>query len=95
MQTKRDLVVQMADALAVPQSQTALLVDTYARVVACALAAGEPAVLPGLGRLIIKEIPAHTARNPKTGATIQVPPSRRVRFKPSQSLSQMVEVGHG
>lgn len=91
MQKKSDIVVQMADALEATQSQIKTFIDTYARVIACSLAAGENTILPGLGKLTVHDRPARTGRNPNTGAEIAVAASRRVKFKASKSLRDMVE----
>lgn len=37
------------------------------------LAAGDEVPLPGIGKLKVKNIPARTGRNPKTGETINIP----------------------
>ena len=42
--------------------------------------------LLGLGTLIVRECPARTARNPRTGEKVEVPASRTVAFKPGKAL---------
>lgn len=42
--------------------------------------------LTGFGVFKVKDRPARTARNPKTGETVQVAPSRRVSFRYTGSL---------
>jgi len=39
-------------------------------------------IIPGLGKLVVKERPARTARNPKTGETMKVPAKKALRFTP-------------
>lgn len=38
----------------------------------------------------VKSIPARSARNPKTGETIQVPAKRLIHFKPGQLMKQRI-----
>ncbi len=39
-------------------------------------------IIPGLGKLVVKERPARTARNPKTGESMKVPAKKTLRFTP-------------
>lgn len=51
-----------------------------------ALASGGKVTLQGLGTFSVKETKARAGRNPKTGATIQIPAGRKVKFTPSKGL---------
>ena len=46
--------------------------------------------LPGLGTLIVRERPARTARNPRTGEKVEVAASRTVGFKPGKALKERI-----
>lgn len=46
--------------------------------------------LVGFGTFVVKHRAARTARNPRTGEPIQVPPSRTVGFRPGKALKQAV-----
>ncbi len=51
-----------------------------------ALANGEKIEIRGLGSFRVKERDGRTARNPKTGELVQVPPKRIVHFKMGKIL---------
>lgn len=63
-------------------SAAAALFDTLAEV----LRRGERVEIRGLGTFSVARTKARKGRNPRTGAAIDIPPGRRVRFKPSKSL---------
>lgn len=45
-----------------------------------ALKSGDQVVLKNFGRLFVKQKPARAARNPRTGAAVQVPARNVVKF---------------
>jgi len=47
--------------------------------------------ISGLGTFKVKDTKARTARNPKTGETIQVPASKRVSFKVASGLKRIIK----
>jgi len=47
--------------------------------------------ISGLGTFKVKATKARTARNPKTGETIQVPASKRVSFKVASGLKRIIK----
>ena len=61
-------------------------------VAAAELLAGGEIPLPGLGKLKVKEKDARTCRNPRTGETIAVPPSRIVVFIPCKDFRNSCRV---
>lgn len=54
------------------------------------LEVGETLNFPGFMRFGVKEIPARTARNPKTGETIQVPSKKKVVITPMKTVKDAV-----
>ncbi len=52
------------------------------------LLSGESVQIPGLGTFVIREKEACTVRNPKTGAVILKPSSRRVVFLTGKTLKE-------
>ncbi|MHB8330714.1 MAG: HU family DNA-binding protein [Candidatus Dormibacteria bacterium] len=54
------------------------------------LEAGEEVSIAGFGRWKIRESPGGMRRNPRTGATIKVGPSKKVRFYPASALKVSV-----
>ncbi|MHB8325754.1 MAG: HU family DNA-binding protein [Candidatus Dormibacteria bacterium] len=54
------------------------------------LEAGEDVAIAGFGRWKVRESPGGLRRNPSTGATIKVGPSKKVRFYPASALKVSV-----
>jgi len=58
-----------------------------------AVAAGEKVTITGFGTFDPVARPARTARNPRTGAAVQVPAGVIVRFRPGAGLRAAVDAG--
>ena len=54
------------------------------------LAQGERIRMSGLGILEVKTRAARTGRNPATGESIQIKPSKKVGFRPAKELKEAV-----
>lgn len=65
-------------------------VDAFCEAIADALSRGEDVTLVGFGSFSVKEREARTGRNPATGATIDIPASKTVGFKPGKALKDAV-----
>jgi nucleoid DNA-binding protein len=51
---------------------------------------GDEVAIAGLGKWAVKPRKARTARNPKTGETVQVPATRVVKFTVAKALKDIV-----
>lgn len=54
------------------------------------LAGGDDVPLPELGKLVIATRAARKGRNPKTGEPIDIPETRRVKFKASKDVKDVI-----
>ena len=83
--TKAELVEKMADKFPTKkEAETAL--DTLVVVLDETLTKeGDTVTLQGLGIFKVAKRPARTGRNPKTGATIQIPETLVLKFKQSKT----------
>lgn len=86
--TKLELAAKVGKAANVPGTTVELILDALGRVAASELAVGNAVPLPGIGKLKIKQRAARMGRNPRTGATIQVPAKKAVVFSVSKALKQ-------
>lgn len=86
MTSKKDLVTRIAELTGLTQKDVAKVVDAHADVVIDALKHGNEVPVSGLGKLVPALRPGRTARNPKTGAPIEVLPSVGVKFKAASTL---------
>jgi DNA-binding protein HU-beta len=48
--------------------------------------------LPGIGKLHVDEVAARKGRNPQTGAEIDIPAKKRVKFKATKELADHVNL---
>src|SRR5450755_4475849 len=77
--TKSEIVSAIAQQAGVEKKTAEAMIDALARL-AYEHARDEFSV-PGIGKLVVVERKARTARNPKTGATIQVPAKKALKFR--------------
>lgn len=91
MLTKKDLIHHLAIDTGLHKSAIERVLDHLAGLTAHALV-NDPhgAVLPGLGRLVVKTRAGRTARDPRTGASIVVPARRVVKFRAGKDLAEVV-----
>lgn len=87
---KSELLEAIADKADVPKAQAARVVDAMAEAVGDALASGDTVSLVGFGTFMVRERPARSGRNPRTGATIEIAASRAPAFKPGKALKDKV-----
>jgi len=65
-------------------------VNAVLETIQSAVAAGDKVAITGFGVFEKSERPARTARNPATGATIQVPKSSVPKFRPGADFKALV-----
>lgn len=88
--TKNDLIAALAADTGKSKSDVAAVLDALATTVSGALKSGGDVTLGGIGKLSTAKRNARQARNPSTGATIDVPEKTVVKFKAGKDLSEAV-----
>jgi integration host factor subunit beta len=90
--TKGELIAHIAhqDSHYTPQAVETIL-NALLEQVASTLAQGERVELRGFGSFAVRERPARTGRNPRTGASMAVAARRAPVFKAAKELRQRVE----
>lgn len=58
-----------------------------------AMKRGERIEIRGFGNFTVRKYPGYTGRNPKTGATVPVPPKQMPFFKVGKDLKERVKSG--
>lgn len=91
--TKADLARSIAKKHNLTQKEAVSVVDAVLETITDALAQGEKVELRGFGSFAAKNRPARTARNPKTGEKVYVPPKVTPAFKASKALKQLLAEG--
>lgn len=81
-----DLAEKLAAANGLTKATAKSLVDEVLKAVTDAAVAGDEVNFPGFGKFKTKDVPAREARNPSTGATIQVAAAKKVTFQPAKAF---------
>ena len=87
---KQQLIKAIAQDAGLTQTAARAAFQSFERHVTEALADGETVKLVGFGTFKTTERDAHTARNPATGETVEVPAHTRVSFVPGKGLKEAV-----
>ncbi|MFJ8247308.1 HU family DNA-binding protein [Peribacillus asahii] len=82
----QEFVKAIAEKTGETQVKTKAFVDATKEVVTEALERGEDIELKGFVSFVSKEVPAGTARNPKTGEEVAVEAHRKASAKLAKSL---------
>jgi DNA-binding protein HU-beta len=84
--TKAELVEQMADKAGLNKVQAKDALDAFIASVSISLKAGKEVRLVGFGSFVPIKRPAGTARNPRTGETVNRKASQTCRFRVGDAL---------
>jgi DNA-binding protein HU-beta len=87
---KSELIEAIAAEADVPKAQAGRVLDAMVSVVGNALAGGEQVSMVGFGTFLVRERPARSGRNPRTGATIKIAASKTPSFKAGKALKDKV-----
>jgi DNA-binding protein HU-beta len=88
---KNQLVQKLAERLNIPKKQAGEFLDVFMDEVVKAMKSGDRKLnLSGFGIFKVVDRPARTGRNPRTGETIQIKASRKMKFVPAKALKEAV-----
>ncbi len=88
---KTELVDAIAQATDLSKAAAGKAVTATLDAIQSALAKGETVVLTGFGTFAIRERPARTGHNPKTGESMEIKASRSPVFKAGKTLKDAVK----
>ena len=84
---KSELIKAVAAKVALPQAKVAEVLDAAVDAAAEAVKKGEGLQILGVASIAVKQQAARKAKNPRTGATINVPARKVVRIKPGSKFA--------
>jgi DNA-binding protein HU-beta len=90
MRTKKEVIEALAERTQQSKIDTEAFLDALGDCIRESLAQGNEAVLPGIGKLTVKERPARTGRNPATGEPIQIAARKAPSFSAAKALKDAV-----
>jgi integration host factor subunit beta len=88
---KADIVARVAEISSLTRKETEPLVDTIFDSIATALARGEKVELRGFGSFLVRRRKPRHGRNPRTGASVEVPEKHVPFFRAGKELKRLVE----
>jgi len=87
---KNDLIAVVADSSGLSKADAARAVDSVFDSIASSLSNGTEVRLVGFGTFSVAHRAASKGRNPRTGATIDIPASNQPKFKAGKALKDAV-----
>jgi DNA-binding protein HU-beta/integration host factor subunit beta len=88
--TKKDICEAIAGTTGLTRVDTQIIVETFLDTIHNTLQSGNNIELRGFGRFKIKPKKARKARNPITGAAVQVPEGFKLVFQASKELRKRI-----
>jgi integration host factor subunit beta len=88
---KSQLVDVLSQRVGLTQKKAEEVINLIFETLTDALRAEDRIEVRGFGSFMVKQYGAYTGRNPKTGASIRVPPKRLPFFKVGKDLKERVD----
>jgi len=88
--TKNELARELADEFELPRRQITELVEALLDRITAVLKSGDKVQLTPFGQFKIRDRAARVARNPQTGAPVNVPAKRVLKFIAGRALKEAV-----
>ncbi|MCB8882712.1 HU family DNA-binding protein [Acidisoma cellulosilytica] len=89
--TFNELIAHVSGKTGMAKEGVKMILETSIATLTEKAIAGEDATLPGFGQFKVKDVPARQGRNPSTGATMDIPASRKVAFTPAKALKDALK----
>jgi len=89
--TKVEIINKIGENIALPKKDIEKVIDYLVQIIQNALKDGQKVSITGLGSFSVKERKGRTARNPKTGEKVEVPPKKVVKFKTGIDLNEILQ----
>ena len=88
---KAGIVDAVNAKLGTTKVQAEEIVDTVIDTIIASLKKGEDVSIAGLGIFVVKARAARTARNPRTGESVNVPAMKVPKFRAAKALKEAVK----
>lgn len=87
---KNELISSIANETGLTKTDSAKALDAFVASITNALKSGDEVRLVGFGTFAVSKRSATTGRNPRTGATINIPARKQPKFKAGKVLQDSV-----
>ncbi len=88
--TLEELINAVARETGMTKANANKAVHAVLHAIQGALSRGERVAIAGFGVFEVAQRAARKGRNPRTGETIDIPPTKAVRFRPGKTLREAV-----
>lgn len=88
---KTELVKNLAIETEITQEKAKAITNALVGIISDKLKLGEDVILPGFGTFYTKTRIARKGRNPQTGAIIDIPETKVVKFRAGKELKTVVK----
>ncbi len=89
--TKADFIQSVSKKVKLSKAQTARIVDATLDEVTGLLKKGDSIAFTGFGTFLVTKRKARKGRNPRTGATMNIPATSVPRFRPGKNLRSAIK----
>jgi DNA-binding protein HU-beta len=86
----KELSDHIADTFEIPKSHAREYLDAIVAVMTTAFSKGQKVRISGLGVFEVRKRAARKGRNPQTGESLKIKPSKRVTFKTAVDLKEVL-----
>lgn len=86
--TKSEIIAGIAEATEITKKQAGIALETLVSM--AYKGAKDKFVIPGLGKLVLVQRQARIGRNPATGATINIPAKKVVKFRVAKAAKEAI-----
>lgn len=86
---KLDIINEVVNRTGITKTKAEAAVETVFETMKKALERGDRIELRGFGVFNVKPRKTGVGRNPRTGAEVNIPPGKAVRFKPGKELQSL------
>jgi DNA-binding protein HU-beta len=91
LMTKADLVGKIAEKTGLTKANAERALNAFIEAIEETLVGEGKITLTGFGTFMVDERKARTGRNPRTGAEINIPASKVVKFRPGKLLKDAIQ----
>ena len=89
--TKAEFISNISKKVKLSKAQTGRILDTTLGELTGLLKKGDSIALTGFGTFLVTKRKPRKGRNPRTGATMNIPASKVPRFRPGKNLKATVK----
>jgi len=86
--TKSEIIAGIAEATEITKKQAGIALETLVSM--AYKGAKDKFAIPGLGKLVLVQRQARIGRNPATGATINIPAKKVVKFRIAKAAKEAI-----